>query len=274
MYEILVRFAEQISNITVGIVFFFLLALALERLWPADKRTPLYHNETKFEIATAYISLMVLWPIGMFVVNFALLETLTHNIAHDFTSATIASWPFAVKLFVCLLAMDLAVYTHHRFAHRFLWPFHAIHHEAENVNWSTAWRLHPLDFMLILFDVIFLLFLGFPTDIILYASTIVSVSSNLTHFNLDFKWKGPMKYLLISPHFHRWHHALDKKATDSNYCFVFPFLDSIFGTYYCPDEKPEAYGIFHKDVPKQYFFGKWTYPFRWQLENIKKFFSK
>lgn len=273
MYETALRFADQISSLTIAIVLFFIVALLFEKLRPADKNIPFFHRETKFEIMTAYLMMLVFWPLGKFAFDFLFLEVLTQNFIHDTGFAVISTWPSWLRFITCLVALDLLIYAHHRFAHVFLWPFHAVHHDAKNVNWSTSWRFHPAEILLMIFDMAVLLWIGFPADSILYAAFVVNLASNFTHFNTDLKWKGLMKYILASPHFHRWHHALDRKATDSNMCFVFPFIDLIFGTYYCPDEKPEEFGIFHKDMP-DFFFAKWLYAFIWEGRQIRALFSR
>jgi len=273
MYETALKFADQLSSLTIAILVFLIAALLFEKFRPADKNIPFFHRETKFEIMTAYMMVMLFWPLGKFVFDFLFLELLTQNFIHDTGLTVISSWPSWIRFLTCLVALDLLIYAHHRFAHIFLWPFHAVHHDAKKVNWSTSWRFHPVEIFLMIFDMAILLWIGFPPDSILYAAFVVNIASNFNHFNTDLKWKGIMKYILVSPHFHRWHHALDQKATDSNMCFVFPFIDLIFGTYYCPDEKPEEFGIFHKDMP-DFFFSKWLYAFKWEGQQMKDLFSK
>jgi len=272
MYETVLHFADMVSNLTLAMLAFFTLALIFEKIRPADRNIPLLHGETKFEVATGYMMVLFFWPLGKFVFDFLFLEVLTTNFFHDTGFETISAWPLWLQFLAALLMLDLLIYVHHRFAHRFLWPFHAVHHDAKNVNWSTAWRFHPAEILLMLFDMAVLLLFGFPAEAILYAAFVVNFSSNFTHFNVDLKWKGPMKYILISPHFHRWHHARDGKAMHKNYCFVFPFLDLVFGTYHCPDEKPEEYGIL-EETP-QFFFAKWSHAFAWQARQIRNFFTK
>jgi len=52
---------------------------------------------------------------------------------------------------------------------------------------------------------------------------------------------GPLRYLVGSPTLHRWHHAKDRDA--GNYANLGPWLDVLFGTYYCPKTEPVALGV-------------------------------
>jgi sterol desaturase/sphingolipid hydroxylase (fatty acid hydroxylase superfamily) len=53
---------------------------------------------------------------------------------------------------------------------------------------------------------------------------------SLSHANIRLSF-GPAEYLLISPRFHRRHHAMKAAGRRScNYGAVFPFWDMLFGT--------------------------------------------
>ncbi|MGH6970542.1 MAG: sterol desaturase family protein, partial [Caulobacteraceae bacterium] len=60
----------------------------------------------------------------------------------------IESQPLWLQLALLLILTDLAQYWIHRAFHsRRLWPFHAIHHGAEEVNWTTTFRAHPVNYL-------------------------------------------------------------------------------------------------------------------------------
>ncbi|HEY1427694.1 MAG TPA: sterol desaturase family protein, partial [Caulobacteraceae bacterium] len=53
----------------------------------------------------------------------------------------IAEAPLWAQVVALVVATDLAQYWLHRAFHgRRLWPYHAIHHSAEDVNWTTTFR--------------------------------------------------------------------------------------------------------------------------------------
>ena len=87
------------------------------------------------------------------------------------------------------------------------------------------------------------------------------VYSAMVHANLNWTF-GPLRYVLASPVFHRWHHTSEEEGLDKNFASTFPFLDLLFGTFYMPaGRRPEVYGTNDKAVPIG-FVGQTVYPFK------------
>lgn len=271
--DTIIEISEQVSNVTQGIVFTAFLAFICEYLRPVHKHIKFAHGDTRLEIIAAYVMSLLLWPLTKVILDFFFLHVVDESLVHDFTSTTVQEWPFWVQLIVALIAFDLVTYSIHRFVHAYLWPYHAIHHETDKVNWSTNWRVHPVDAIVSFLDLLILFFIGFAPDVIITASFIANLSSSFAHFNFRFDWGFPLRYILMSPNFHHWHHAKKKEAVDKNFCVVFPFIDLIFGTYYCPKESPEEYGNFTPASPNS-LWRKFIDPFVEHGRNIKKFFKK
>jgi sterol desaturase/sphingolipid hydroxylase (fatty acid hydroxylase superfamily) len=81
------------------------------------------------------------------------------------------------------------------------------------------------------------------------------------HANLDWTL-GPLKYVLASPVFHRWHHTALDRGGSRNFAGAFAFWDMLFGTCYMPEHQlPDAYGIDDASFP-QGFGSQLLYPFR------------
>jgi len=54
--------------------------------------------------------------------------------------------PFWGQVAAYLLLSDFLLYWNHRLFHGDrLWRYHAIHHSAEEVDWTTAYRFHPVN---------------------------------------------------------------------------------------------------------------------------------
>jgi len=51
---------------------------------------------------------------------------------------------------------------------------------------------------------------------------------------------GPLRAVLASPRFHRWHHTSAKEGRDKNFAGLLPLWDILFGTYYMPDLQPHG----------------------------------
>ena len=74
---------------------------------------------------------------------------------------------------------------------------------------------------------------------------------------------GPLKYLIVTPQFHHWHHSSEKPAIDTNYAVHLPLFDWLFGTFHLPAGRwPSGYGV-HTDRPvPDGFMRQLTHPFR------------
>ena len=71
---------------------------------------------------------------------------------------------------------------------------------------------------------------------------------------------GPLRYVLVSPAFHRWHHSKEAEAIDKNFATMFPIWDLIFGTLYFPKGRnPGNFGV-GDNVPEN-LVGQMIYPF-------------
>jgi sterol desaturase/sphingolipid hydroxylase (fatty acid hydroxylase superfamily) len=84
--------------------------------------------------------------------------------------------------------------------------------------------------------------------------------------NWDF---GPLRYVIATPVFHRWHHSKDREAWDKNFAGLFVFWDILFGTFYMPKGRyPENFGI-PEEFPKD-FVGQLVHPFARALRRKEK----
>ena len=166
--------------------------------------------------------------------------------------------------FVELLILgDLLGYASHRLFHsRWLWKFHAIHHSAEDVDWLAATRLHPVNEIgTRVMQVVPLYLLGFRGKPLAAAVPILAFYAIFLHANLRWDF-GPLRYIIASPAFHRWHHTSQEEGLDRNFAGLFPWIDALFGTLYMPrGRQPERFGVVGENVPKS-LLGQLAYPFR------------
>lgn len=171
-------------------------------------------------------------------------------------------WPVWVQCLVILVIQDVILYWLHRLFHTPVgWRFHAVHHSPEVLDWTSTQRFHPVNAVLefAVADVVILL-LGFSPDAVVILGPLNLAYSVMVHANLNWTF-GPLRYLLVSPVYHRWHHTSDEQGRDRNFASTFPFLDLLFGTYHMPvGQRPEVYGTTDRDVPRG-FVGQMTYPF-------------
>lgn len=173
---------------------------------------------------------------------------------------TLALW---LQLPLLLLFTDMLQYAMHRWLHgKMLWRFHAIHHAPTQLEWHHANRFHPINILLYTTLVTTAaLWAGFPLSSILLLAPFNLAYSLMVHANVNWSF-GPLRYVLASPVFHRWHHAADKAAYDKNFAPTFPFIDLLFGTFYMPKGAlPTQLGAAGARVPEG-FVGQMLHPFR------------
>jgi len=166
----------------------------------------------------------------------------------------LAALPLWVQGLIYLVASDFLLYWIHRGFHRgALWKYHAIHHAPKDVEWLSAARFHPVNLVLgtAAVDIAFLL-AGVSPNIFIVIGPFNIITSCMVHANLNWTF-GPLRYVLVSPVFHRWHHSRD--VVGRNFASTFALWDVMFGTYYLPKgEVPKAYCIDDEAMPE----GMWA----------------
>lgn len=168
-------------------------------------------------------------------------------------------WLQAVEI---LVLADLAGYWMHRLFHRgALWRFHAVHHATKDLDWLSAARVHPVNEVATRVATLLPLFvLGFRGDLLAGAGPVLTFYALLLHANVPWSF-GPLRHVLASPAFHRWHHTSEERGLDKNFAGMFPVWDLAFGTFYLPaGEQPTAFGV-RDEVPPA-FFSQLAWPFR------------
>ena len=201
--------------------------------------------------------------IGVFLV-------VSTHFAHDYFAWAISpslqahfvALPAIVRFVLVILAADAVEYISHRAYHEvpWLWRIHAVHHSPEHMDWLSGSRLHffePLATRALVLVPIVLL--GFPQDTIFAYLIFISVQSVLIHSNIkmDVGW---LRYVIVTPQFHHWHHASDAEAIDKNYAAHTPLFDMLGRTWHLPKDRwPVKYGTV-KPIPGG-MLGQFLHPF-------------
>ncbi len=165
-------------------------------------------------------------------------------------------WLQAVEIF---LLGDLSGYWIHRLFHTGRWwPFHSIHHSSEAVDWLAATRVHPVNELLDkIAQVTPVLLIGFNPTVTMAFAPLVTFYAIYLHANLNWD-NGPLRALIASPVFHRWHHSKEAGARNKNFAGLFPIWDILFKTYYMPKNVfPEVFGI-DEVLPKSFSGQVWA----------------
>ncbi|MDZ4288471.1 MAG: sterol desaturase family protein [Prosthecobacter sp.] len=168
-------------------------------------------------------------------------------------------WLQAVEIY---LLADFTSYWSHRLFHGGRWwPFHAVHHSSEELDWLSSVRVHPVNSLVTNFlQVTPLVLLGFSPLVTLSTAPFFTFYAIFIHARVDWDF-GPLRYVVATPMFHRWHHSRQPEAIDKNFAGLFPLWDLLFGTFYMPRSRvPEDFGI--TDVMPNHLPGQLWLPFR------------
>ena len=147
-------------------------------------------------------------------------------------------WLFA------LLGYDLCYYGYHRAGHRvaLLWAAHAVHHQSEDYNLSTALRQTSSG---VLFGWLFYLplaLLGVPPLVFATVALIDLLYQYWVHTQQIGKL-GWFDRWFCAPSNHRVHHAVNERYLDKNYGGILIVWDRLFGTFVQEnDQEPCVYG--------------------------------
>ena len=173
------------------------------------------------------------------------------------------SQPVLLQALILLLIADFVLYWEHRVFHEFprLWGVHAVHHSVEQMDWLAGSRGHVVQvFVERTLVMIPLYLIGASKEALDLYVTWAALQAIVIHCNLGISF-GPLKYFLVTPQYHHWHHSSEKPAIDTNYSAHTPLFDRLFGTYHMPVEHwPAHYGT-SKRLPRT-FLGQFLYPFK------------
>jgi sterol desaturase/sphingolipid hydroxylase (fatty acid hydroxylase superfamily) len=143
-----------------------------------------------------------------------------------------------------LVGYDFCYYWLHRAGHRVgvLWAAHAVHHQSEDYNLSTALRQTSSGFLLGWFFYLPLAVLGVPPLVF----GIVALIDLLYQYWVHTQQIGRLGWFdrwFCAPSNHRVHHAVNDRYLDKNYGGIFIVWDRLFGSFVEEDDaEPCVYG--------------------------------
>jgi len=239
-----------------------LMFIVLEKLFPLYRNQLVFRKEWQTDLKHFAVNHFLVGLI-LLTVNFVIHHAFGWLVNHDFQLAVQRIW-FIPQLLLCILVADLAQYWTHRAYHEipYLWKFHAVHHSTKTMDWLAGSRQHVFEIIATRVLVLAPLFvLGFSEAVINTYIIIVGFQAVLNHANVHFPW-GPLRYLIVTPDFHHWHHSADDEAIDRNYAAHYAFLDYLFGTAVKSEKRlPEKYGVVGDYMPDG-FVNQQLFPFK------------
>jgi sterol desaturase/sphingolipid hydroxylase (fatty acid hydroxylase superfamily) len=142
---------------------------------------------------------------------------------------------------VYFVVLDFFDYWYHRASHHFnwWWALHGLHHSQQNMNLWSDNRNHLLDdFLRDIYMGVIALCIGVEPSQYVILVSVSRILQSLQHANvrIHFGWLG--ERLLVSPRYHRMHHAIgvghESKGAGTlggcNFAVLLPVWDIIFRT--------------------------------------------
>jgi len=197
-----------------------------ERIWPAERRPVLARGHVQDACFVALHAIVVIPLMTLLSVGAA---ALLSSHAHWIELRATGHWLGWLLVPLTLVAMDGANWLAHYADHRLepLWRFHALHHSQEELSVLTSFRAHPLmhttGFILATIPVVALMPARPMAPVLI---TVYVCIGTLQHANLRWTF-GPAGRVLVSPAYHRLHHAPDTQ--DTNLGVVLTIWDVLAG---------------------------------------------
>jgi sterol desaturase/sphingolipid hydroxylase (fatty acid hydroxylase superfamily) len=237
------RHPPTLAALAIAFLIAALIFGVLERWFHALPPKSIWRRERRVDILYWFFTPLVTRTIGLvaIAIAFALLALIAPRVGPTWFSRQ----PLAAQAIETIVAADFFGYWSHRLFHkRALWRFHAIHHSAEEVDWLAATRVHPLNEAIgRVMQFVPLYLLGFDGKAIAATLPLLTIYAIFLHANVRWDF-GPLRYVIATPRFHRWHHTSEAEGLDRNFAGFFPWIDLMFGTFYLPEgREPQAFGV-------------------------------
>lgn len=240
-------------------LLFLLVFTPLEHLFPIHEKSCNLRKGWMTDVLHFFLSGIVI-RLGLTMV-IVLAASAGKTVIPRTLSESMYSSALWLQVPLAILIADFGFYCVHRAMHAFpvLWRFHAVHHSSEKMDWLAAYRVHPVDQVLVKgASMVPIFMLGFSNQAILIATFIYHWQALFIHSNVHVPL-GPLRLLIAGPEFHHWHHANEREAYDKNFSGQLPLWDIVFRTLKMPGRMPTRYGV--DDMVPQGYLGQLAYPF-------------
>jgi len=220
-----------------------------ERRWPAVRRPALARAHL---VDAGYLVLFALIGPLITLLNTGFAVTVERH-ARFLLLRRLPLVPQALVVALIVVGMDAMNWAMHAANHRSapLWRFHALHHSQEDMSVFTTFRTHPLTHASYLPALIPALVLEASGTVPGAGLIAYGCFVTLPHANLRWTF-GPLGRVVVSPAYHRLHHASGPVEGRGvvNFGFVLVCWDRIAGCAVQPSgTDPVATGIADRSVP-------------------------
>lgn len=214
-------------------LFCCLPALLLEELAPAEAQE---NRRANFWLDFTYPVLAAIFALPFTAVFVEGIERFYRDTLPFLDTGLLDGKPLWLQVLGAFLVTDFTFYACHYLRHRvrWLWHFHAVHHSQEAMNPMTTHRTHAAEVVInAVIRFVPLAFVGGSE-----ASWTIYVLLNgfwgyFIHANIRTNL-GPLRYVVVTPQFHRVHHSKLEEHWDRNFGERLILWDWLFGTMH-PD---------------------------------------
>ena len=227
----------------------FTICTPIERLWPLTRWEK--RNSIAADVLYAFFVRIVLFPL----IAFFEYDWLYRHVVGTLSSIgfvqpsfstlvpVLQAWP-VITFALNFMMLDLADYWRHRLSHRLGWWYgiHSLHHAEDQMTFWSDDRSHILeDAITYVWLIAVGLIVGVPSFQFPFLILTFRLLGSVSHANttIGYGWLG--NHILISPRFHRTHHALKAAGRRScNYGTALSLWDVVFGTARFKDDTVET----------------------------------
>ncbi|WP_321857757.1 sterol desaturase family protein [Paraburkholderia tropica] len=232
----------------------YVLLRPLEALLPAESWQD--RKALRADVWYTWIAKLGILNMAFFFMLTPLFNHLQSEMAiHNIPNIDVDSlWPGVtdkpyVSFLVYLVVLDFAGYWYHRWQHRFgvWWELHAVHHSQQQMSLWCDDRNHFLDDIVqAAFFAAISLFIGVPPAQFVVLIAVSNFLQAVQHVNARLDYGRVLERILVSPAFHRRHHAIgyghEGTRYGCNFGVLFPWWDVMFRTASW-NKAPEPTGI-------------------------------
>lgn len=189
----------------------------------------------------------------LLVYYFLFLDSIANDYLGFIRIGYLGALPVPLQITLVILCVDFLSWFSHFLRHHvpLFWRFHKIHHSPKEMNFFVYYRNHPVDIVIhrsIMFIPFFCLQLDVALPTFIVWSLFKVFLGYFQHSNVKAGF-GPLRYIFVSPQYHRIHHSIDRKHRDKNFGSLFIIWDIMFRTKYLGFHEYPDTGISDKNFP-------------------------
>ncbi|MCA2967130.1 MAG: sterol desaturase family protein [Acidobacteriaceae bacterium] len=271
--ELAYEWSELFLLGAIEVAVLWALLRPLEALFPVERWED--RAETRVDVVYTLLARLGILPIFFFIVlqpavdavhaALRLRDVIPPNLEDLLPVLRDRPW---LSLLAYAVAFDFLDYWRHRGEHTYRrwWALHAVHHSQRQMTFWSDEREHLLgQAVAALLRAGFAVAIGVPAADFLMVTLAAGAIESLSHANIRMSFGRIGDRLLVSPLYHRTHHARHVN-TATNLATLFPVWDILFGTADFSRTYP-ATGI---DDDREYGRGFW----RQQWLGVTRLFAK